>query len=375
LHAKAANGLKTRILPPTLCADAETAWVALETKLPDASLMCSWTWTATWLRHYGDVVGHRFVIAENGGGPCGIALVGEQFARNPLRPPTIAIGTSGEPPGSSVFVERNQLLSSPAEREKFAAALMAELCGDRRWQRLRLDGMVPAHAQALLHGMTPTSWQVEESPIADLLAGDGEDVLTALTPSRRQRVRRVLRHMGALDTDWAENADHALDILDELIALHEARWQAEGKPGAFASPRFAAFHRDLIGQLVPCGRAALFRVRRAGQTIGCLYGLIDGRRLLFYQGGLRRYEDNRLRVGSAAHALFMQACRERGLAEYDFLAPAARYKRDLATHSETLVWAEYERSGARLSMERAARGAKRRFKRRAGRAGGERVER
>jgi CelD/BcsL family acetyltransferase involved in cellulose biosynthesis len=324
--------------------------------------MCSWTWTSTWLRHYADVVGHRFVLAENSGGPCGIALVAEQFARNPLRPPAIAIGTTGEPPGSSVFVERNRLLARPADRVEFAAALMAELYGDGRWQRLRLDGMVPEDAEALLRGTKPTSWQVEESPVADLLAGEGNDVLTALPTSRRQRVRRVLRQMGVLETEWAETAEQALDILDELIVLHEARWRAEGKPGAFASPRFAAFHHDLIGQLAPAGRAGLFRVRRAGETIGCLYGLIDGRRLLFYQGGLRRYEENRLRPGIAAHALFMQACRDRGLAEYDFLAPTARYKRDLTARSETLVWAELERPGARLLAERVARRAKLRLK-------------
>jgi CelD/BcsL family acetyltransferase involved in cellulose biosynthesis len=84
-------------------------------------------------------------------------------------------------------------------------------------------------------------------------------------------------------------------------------------------------------------------VRRGEEVVGCLYGLIDGERLLFYQGGLQRYEDNKLKAGVAAHATFMRACRERGLGVYDFLAPVTRYKEELSTRAEPLVWARLER--------------------------------
>jgi CelD/BcsL family acetyltransferase involved in cellulose biosynthesis len=89
--------------------------------------------------------------------------------------------------------------------------------------------------------------------------------------------------------------------------------------------------------------------------VACLYGLIEGRRLLFYQGAVRRYEDNRLRAGHAAHVLLMRACRERGLTDYDFLAPASRYKDELSTRSERLVWAEVERPTWRTRAARSVR--------------------
>ena len=71
------------------------------------------------------------------------------------------------------------------------------------------------------------------------------DVLATLRPSTRRKVRRGLRGLGAVETEWAESPAHALDILEELIALHQARWRRADLPGAFASARFAGFHRDL----------------------------------------------------------------------------------------------------------------------------------
>jgi CelD/BcsL family acetyltransferase involved in cellulose biosynthesis len=352
--------LKTRLLSAAQRAQAQSHWLNLEGEIPDPGLTCSWDWTGTWLAHYGDVVPHRFALAERDGALRGMALIAEPASPGRLRVPTIALGTAGEPEGSSVFVERNRLLARAEDRQAFAAELMAQLeRGAGGWQRMRLDGMPLAEAELLLDGKAPAHWRVEESPVADLRAGEESDVLTALSASKRQRVRRALRHLGELETRWAQSVAEAEEMLDELIALHTARWRAEGKPGAFASPRFTAFHRALIARLLPSGRAALYRIERAGETLGCLYGLAEGERMLFYQGGLKRFEDNRLRVGIAAHALFMQACRDHGFHTYDFLAPANRYKNDLSTSSEQLVWAELERPGARLRLERAARRVKR----------------
>jgi CelD/BcsL family acetyltransferase involved in cellulose biosynthesis len=330
-------------------ADAGALWRTLEERLDDPPLACSWAWTETWLDAYGDAVGHRFVVGEVDGEARAIALVTRAPA-GPARPRTLHLGTAGEPHGETVFVERNRLLAAPDERAAFAAALMRELDGERGWDRLRLDGLLPDDAAELLVDRPGATLRFEDSPVAELQAGD--DVLDALSGSRRQRARRSLKAFGELELEWAETAEQAVAILDELIDLHQAGWERRGERGAFASARLTAFHRALVARLVPEGRAALVRVRRGDETVGCLYGLIEGRRLLFYQGGLRHYDDNKLRAGQVAHVLFMRACREHGLDEYDFLAPAARYKEELATRVDRLVWAEIERPSWRTSLSR-----------------------
>ncbi len=351
-------------LPQEAREEVGQAWRALESELGDASLMCSWDWTEAWLEHYGDVVRHRFVRAERDGALRGIALIAEQAGLSRLRPPTIALGTAGEPRGTSVFVERNRLLASGADRAEFASALMSELKSHHRWQRFRLDGMVAEDAEALAAAGHAVSWQVEESPVADL-AGFEEEAPSNLPARRRRRLQRTLSLLGEVRCEWAHDAAEARSILEELIVLHQAHWRAEGERGAFASERFCSFHRDLVERLLPARRVALFRVRQESETLACLYGLVEGGRLLFYQGGVVRRSDNKVRVGLAAHALFMRACHEHGLVEYDFLAPATRYKRELSNRSERLVWAELERTGARLLLERTARRARRALRARA----------
>lgn len=340
------------VLPADKRAVAAGHWVTLEQAAERPALSCSWAWTETWLTHYGDVVPHRFLLGSADGEPRGIALV-TAGPRRPLRPRTLHLGTAGEPSGSSVFVERNALLVAPDERDAFAGALVEHLLAEGGWDRLRFDGLRAEDADALLSGRGDVTVEAQESPIAVLAAG--EDVVDALSSSRRQRARRALRGFGEVEVEWAQSPAQARAILDELIELHQARWTSEGKPGAFASERFTAFHRALVERLLPEGRVALLRVRRGEEVVGCLYGLVEDERLLFYQSGLRRYEDNRLKAGVVTHIAFMRACREHGLAEYDFLAPATRYKQELSTRSEQLTWAELTRSGWRVRVSSIAR--------------------
>lgn len=332
--------------------DAGRAWRTLEGRLDGPLGPVSWAWTDTWLANYGDAVPHRFVVAERDGDVRGVALL-TAGARSPLRPRTLHVGTAGEPAGSSVFVEGNRLVALPEEREQFAALVAEAIDADRGWDRLMLDGVPPEDAEALLRRWPQARTQIDHCPFTDLTGED--DVLDALSGSRRRRLRATLRAFGPLELDWASDGQEALILLDELIELHQRQWQGRGHAGAFASPRFTAFHRAVVQRLVPTGGAAVVRVRRGDETVGCLYGLIAGSRLLFYQGGLRSYEDNRLRSGQAAHLLFMRACRERGLTAYDFLAPATRYKLELATDSTPLVWAEVDRARWRTKVSHAAR--------------------
>jgi hypothetical protein len=325
-------------------AEAEAIWCALEAELERPGLTCSWDWTQTWLEVYGADVPHRFVVGERDGRPRAIALLTLDAPAGPsLRPRTLHVGTAGEPRGDTVAVEPNRLLAAPEDKVPFSRGLIAFAMSSRGWQRLSLDGFVPHEAAGLLAAEHRFIVRVEESPVADLRAGADGDVLSALSSSRRQRIRRALKRFGGLEAEWAVDEAQALDVLDDLIALHQARWEAVGEPGSFASPRLTIFHRTMIRRLLPRGEVVLFRVRRDAETVGCVYCLVERKRALFYLSGLRRYTDNKMNAGVAVHALCMQACRDHGLDEYDFLAPGDRYKHELSTRADSLIWAELYR--------------------------------
>jgi CelD/BcsL family acetyltransferase involved in cellulose biosynthesis len=344
-----------QLLASSEIARAAELWRGLERALgAEAPLVRGWDWTAAWLTAYGDAVPHRFAIGRRGDAVVGAALVvgGRSTSRADLGLRLLYVGTSGEPEGEGVFGEYDGVLAAPGEREAFAAALVERLLAERGWDELRIDGFELADARAVAAAAPRLELGEVASPWTDLAAiraADG-DVVAALGKGPRGRIRRSLRALGEVVGEWAETPQAARAVFDELVGLHQARWRAAGEPGAFASPRALAFHHELIEALAPSGRVVLYRASADGETVGCLYGMVDRGRLLFYQGGLADAADSKVKPGLVAHALCMQECLERGIDAYDFLAGDARYKRELATAETQVAWGRLTRPTARSLM-------------------------
>jgi hypothetical protein len=353
--------LRLRWLPAAERGAAAAIWQELEART-SALLACSWRWTETWLDHYGDLIPHRFAVGERSGTPVGIVLVtrgvGERRARVPVR--TLHFGTAGEPGGDSVFVERNGLLALPEHRAAFARALLGSLAAGGGWDELVLDGFTEEDAELLLDA-APFHARRELCRTFDLraAAAAGGDVVALLSAKTRTNFRRSHRRMGVVTAEWADGPAHAREILDELIVLHQQRWQSRGQPGVFASPRFAGFHRDLAGRLASTREVCLFRIRDDRETLSCLYGFIEGRRLMTYQHGTPIKAGQRLSPGLVAEVLCMQASYDRGLAVYDHLSGDSGFKQSLSNGSETLIWAAARRGRLRWAAVDTARGARR----------------
>src|SRR5690606_24346713 len=81
-----------------------------------------------------------------------------------------------------------------------------------------------------------------------------DDYLAALPSQSRYLVRKSLRDLES----WAGKVEfHVADSLSRLEqgrkileCLHAERWSAAGKPGAFDSVRFRAFHDQIMLQLL-----------------------------------------------------------------------------------------------------------------------------
>jgi hypothetical protein len=343
-HCKAVS---VSLLPSAERSLVAEIWKDLETRLASSSITCSWDWTETWLNYYGDLVPHYFVIGICEGDPCGIALVSQSIDRRygPFKIRSRHIGTSGEPDIDSVYVEYNRLLVVPENRDAFSRAIIAAIKYEAKWDKLILDGFAPEDAEPLLRAEPSLVAERRVCRAVDLRAANavGGQIVAALKPSTQKKIRRSLHGFGAIQTEWADTVEQAIDILNELIGLHQQRWERVGEPGSFSSPRFAAFHRELVPRLHAKGAVLLFRARSALGTLGCLYSFIERGRVLFYQSGLAAVDDNKLKPGLVTHALCMQCCMERGLTEYNFLAGDSRYKQELSTMDQELVWASARR--------------------------------
>lgn len=359
---KPTAAIAVSLIPASERAAVGRVWRDLE-GIAGGGVAVSWDWTETWLRHYGDRVPHRFALCQLEGRACAAALITSSRRHRAGLPAirVLHVGTAGVPTGGGVFVEWNRLLTLPSVRDEAAGALMAQLRRDGSWDELALDGFDPEHAQAFLRRGRWVSVRSERSPLTELgvIRDRGIDILDALSAGVRRRLRQSLNAFSKLDVEWATDTQQGLGILDEMAHLHDESWRRRGQAGAFANQTFSAFHRELVSRLLPSGRAILFRVSRAGRTVGCLYCLTEGRRVLFYQGGFTHFDDNRLRAGLVTHIHCMRACLERGFDEYDFLVGEARYKDELSTDARQLVWASLRRPRVRLAAWSGARVARR----------------
>jgi CelD/BcsL family acetyltransferase involved in cellulose biosynthesis len=358
--------LSVRLVDAGSVASIAPVWQHLEDRFGGGALTCSWDWTRTWLEHYGDVVPHHVGVIERSGVPRAAVLVTEdaRYRRGPFRVRRVRLGTVGEPRADTIYSEYNRILADPSERAACARALLTALRRDLRWQELRLDAFAPEDAEPFLVNEARFKSRTVLCRIVDLDAARevGGDVVASLPSETRYKIRRSRRGFGSLTAEWGETPDQALDIFEELTALHQARWTHAGMRGAFASPRAIAFHRTLIPRLVP-GRARLLRLRQHSRTVGCLYVLVDRGRALSYQSGLAKFADNRLKPGMTVEAEGMQRCLEDGLHEYDFLGLDTRYKREMTNGVRHVVWAAARSSHLKWTVIDAAGALKRGWRR------------
>jgi CelD/BcsL family acetyltransferase involved in cellulose biosynthesis len=349
--------VRIRLVPSSDIATVAQVWNAVDEQAATGTLATSWTWTSTWLRHYGDHVQYQFAVAERGREPIGIALL--VLSRRGPRPfplRSLHLGTAGEPAGHSVSVEYNDLLCAPADRSAVAVALAETIRLLPGWDELGVDGFRPDTARALqarlpFDAREDASWTIRFDPARPVLDG--------LSASTRRLVRQSSECLEPAEPELAASAEAAADVLAELASLHQRRWVAVGEPGAFASTLRSGFLRDLVAAWQPDGRILLYRLRGREGTLGCVLGFVENGRFLYYQGGMQQFTSNRKRAGLLCHTVFAEDCRRRGLAEYELLAGDAQYKRQLSGGAANpLVWGRYARPSLRGRAVSGARWAR-----------------
>jgi CelD/BcsL family acetyltransferase involved in cellulose biosynthesis len=322
--------VQVRFAPVHSFAELEGEWRALEAELPALSFFQCWSWVGCLAEErYPDPV---LLRAEAGGRLRGLALFNRRGGR-------LHLAESGDAALDAPFIEHNAPL---AHAEAVAPLLRA--AWDAGARRLVLNGVPPALPP--LAGGVALRWQQRLAPRLDLHAvrASGGDWLAGRSGNARYQIRRSARAYaagGPLALHRAADTAEALDWLEALIRLHEATWQARGKPGAFATPFLRRFHPALIRRAMPHGELDMLRIEAGGKDVGYLYNFRIRAHVHAYQSGLDHAAAGvHEKPGLTCHAMAIDLALARGDAVYDFLAGADRYKRSLSDTELPLVWAE-----------------------------------
>ena len=348
----------TRLEEPARLA---VAWQELETRA-EASFFQSWLWIGAWLE--ATAARPLVLTAHQEGKLVGLGLLSERQLRRhgvlPVR--QLLLNESGRPEQDCLAIEYNGFLLARDVAPDTVARLLRSLDGD--WQELVLSGVPESYAAAArtvgLHVEIDRNSPCYVIDLAGLRIA-GQTWLKSLSANSRGQIRQATRRaerVGPLTIEQAATVAEALEFFDELVTLHQSRWQGKGKAGAFGTPFERNFHHHLISIGAGSGRVQLVRVTAGEQIVGYLYNFLHRHQVMNYQGGFRYGDDNRDRPGLVAHALCIGMADEAGFGQYNFLAGDSRYKRSLGRCDESLIWCRVQRPRLGFSIERAARRAK-----------------
>ena len=356
--------------------EVETAWRSLEARFHPPWFL-RWAWVENWLACLPPGLDLRLAVAGSVTEPEAAFFIGRRRRwRHGLFPVREChLNATGYPTYDNLWIEYNAVPGRSLTWSELLAALPAG------WDEFHLPGLdtaaFPGNALATVPpGLNGISRKAIPSPRVDLEAvrrrqAEGGDYLDLLGRNTRSQIRRSWRlaeeAWGPIRLEEAADAGEGAVFLERLAAIHQESWQERGEAGVFGEDWFLDFHRRLVAQHFDDG-IQLLALRAGDQELGYLYNLVANGRVLFYQCGIPRLADNRIKPGLMAHAAAIRHNAARGEVLYDFLGGDTRYKQSLATgaasssnDSADLAWFTLQRPRLSLRAEALARSLKRRL--------------
>jgi len=313
-----------------------------------------WTWMSTWWRHYGPLVGDLFVLGVfDGDEPIGFAPW--YLTRHSMKGRVIR--QLGDEEVAADYVS---ILCLPEHIEDVVSAIADRLTGETppethnsgdlmpRWDLLELIE-VPEDDQAmstLVNRLTNHGCRLQASrrmsswilPVFD----DWDTYAKRYSKRRRKRLRQMLRNLdaweasGELKTRVVRSPEELEVAFDIMVDLHQRRSRSLGRPGCYASRRFANFQRDVMSQLLSEGRLVLQWLEFEGRPIAADYQIAGGGTLYQYQAGVDPLMID-IEPGKLAALRIIQYAQSHDFAAIDFLRGDEEYKRMLLCEPRQLV--------------------------------------
>ena len=310
------------------------AWDRLAAGVP----FRSWAWMSSWWRCYGG--------RANGPSRSRLAVLGVLEPRGRLvglapwyldRRPwhARALRWLGS---AEVHSDYLSVLCQPGLEDSVAVALAEYLSQGsalrRGWDLLAIEGVdaLDRPITQLVRHLADRGCLVCRLPGVNCwridLPATWEEYLATLSKSHRKQLRRLERDVwerGRAVLHTVQRLDELPRAIEILIDLHQRRRRWLGQPGCFASPRFAAFQREVMPRLLSSGQLRLDWLELDGRPAAAEYQLAGNGVLYAYQGGVDpqalQEEPGRLIMQATLRRAIEQGCRA-----LDFLRGDEPYK-------------------------------------------------
>ena len=339
------------------------AWQALEAEA-SGSVFQSWSWIEHWLSssHYprGTILvrSQEFLV--------GIGILTLNHVNRPVfgQMPVLSVHENACEEEDQIYIEYNGLLCKLGYEAAVHAAVAKALTENAtrseefgNWTKIRWPGcLLPTYIGLGEAGFALRLYGEKKAPYVDLTQFSDESgsylgTRSANTRYQINRSMRLLEHHQSLTITRANTPSAALTAFKELVELHQLTWRSRGRPGAFSNEFFLNFHESFISSNTESGLVDVLHVRSGNNTVGLLYNFLYRNTVYAYQSGFTDYMDSKVKPGLVSHTLAIQYYKKRGMQTYKFLAGNDRYKRSLATDTDTLYWVAMQKPDIQMRIE------------------------
>lgn len=342
--------------------EIESDWLSLQ-EVSECSYFQSWGWISVWVANLALDLLPIIIRVWHDDELVSLGIFVERKISRRLIIKSRSLFLNEYPfDGRNMVIEYNGLLVRDGHEEAaYSATTRYLLCAENKIDEIHygaiqrtapIEEMVnnlknEAH---LLCEETSRTWQVNLA----LLGDDLDSFFGSLSKNRRGQLKRSLRlylESGPIEISEAQNAEEALEYLDDLKVLHTTRWNVKGKRGVFANPKWERFHRFLINERYQYGEIQLLRVGNSEEVIGYLYNYLWRGRVYVLQTGFQATKDKRLMPGYIVHSHAIIYNKQKGMKTYDFLHGDDVYKRILCNNQDKLFWMVMQKRKIKFKIE------------------------
>jgi CelD/BcsL family acetyltransferase involved in cellulose biosynthesis len=320
-------------------------WDDLLARSDADTFFLTWEWLSAWWRHLADDRSLFVLTARDSGRLVGLAPFAVRPARIDRVPPAPVLELIGSGTCGSDYLD---VIVDRHFEQEVARVFADALDGTGRMLALSRVRQGTALAMVLGAALEGRGWTAHERadeicPFIRLAGLDWNGYLEQLGSRHREAFRRKHRRLCRnFETRFVrvEREEERSAALQQLIALHDARWTDRGQSEAFNTPALRAFHEDVSRAALARGWLRLCTLTLSGRPAAALYGFVYGGAFNFFQSGF----DPALAehsVGLVTMGLAIQSALEEGCHEYDLLHGTEPYK---------LHWAVEARALARLDV-------------------------
>ncbi len=329
----------TAITDVTGFAALRDEWTALQAASYVLLPALTWDWLFTWWETFGE---DRELLLLTARDPQGRLLGVAPLLRRTIRPRGVPIRriellATGEAEVDEILSEYLDFVIVRGREREITTAFWDHLAALTDWDELCLasvpadSALVPALHDTIKRTGAPIDVTALARPDGVIvgLAPDASSFVAAQGKRMREdlrRHRRLLEQHGTVTLRRAETTEDLQAMFPELVRLHQALWRSRGKPGCFASERFARFHQQVSARMLARGLLHLHTVTVGDRVVAARYGFHLGDRLYEYQSGNDPTFDPKVSLGMQAAQLCMEDAIDRGFVDYDLGEGPRPYK-------------------------------------------------